>query len=154
MRTFFLNFGNFRECRICIPTTFCSDFIALVPNTHQLRWFSSRWLISLEWVQSLCQCLISLSLDWFSHKLGFQFYPYPKQGLKNCFFMFSESTLDDWCLNYLTIRLCRFTTNSSWITLWASKVYPLFGQFHTKLITPRTFQKSNLSKNYVSHLIH
>jgi len=66
-RTFFLNIGNFRECRTSIPTTLCSDFIALVPDTHQLWWFFSRWLISLKWVQPLCHCLISLSLDWFSH---------------------------------------------------------------------------------------
>ena len=36
INSFFLNIGNFRECRISIPTTFCSDFFALVPNTHQL----------------------------------------------------------------------------------------------------------------------
>ena len=62
------------------------------------------------------------------------------------FFIFSWSTLDDWCLNYSTIQLCRFTTNSSWITLWASKGYSLFGQSHTKLITPRTSQISKIFK--------
>ena len=40
----------------------------------------------------------------------------------------------------------KLTTSLSWITLWASKGYPLFGQFHTKLITPRTFPKSQIIK--------
>ena len=128
-------------------------YLTLVPNTHQLRWFFSRWLISLKWIQLLCHCLISLSLDWFSHKVGFQYYPYLQQGHKNRFLFYSQSTLDDWCLNYSTIWLCRFTTNSSRNTLWASYGYPLFSQFHTELITLSTSQNSkNCQKTFVSKI--
>ena len=73
----FFKVGNFRECRTSIPTTLCSDFIALVPDTHQLWWFFSRWLISLKWIQLLCHCLISLSLDWFSHESRISVLPLP-----------------------------------------------------------------------------
>ena len=73
----FFKVGNFRECRTSIPTTLCSDFIALVPNTHQLWWFFSRWLISLKWIQLLCHYLISLSLDWFGHESRISVLPLP-----------------------------------------------------------------------------
>ena len=43
----------------------------------------------------------------------------------------------------------KLTTSLSWITLWASKGYPLFSQSHTELATLSTVPKlSKLSKNF------
>ena len=76
-------------CRNCEYLQLKAQILfALVPNTHQLRWFISVWLRLLMWVQPLCHYLISLSLDWFSHKVGFQYYPYLQQGHKNRFLFF------------------------------------------------------------------
>jgi len=40
-----------------------------------------------------------------------------------------------------------------WTTLWASKGYPLFGQFHTEFITLCTFPKLQIFKKLNKNLI-
>ena len=131
----------------------------------RLRFYCPLYLLPISYDDSLYRWLVyvkvsitSVVLLYLSEfrliqpQVGISVLPLPKTRSKELLlYVFRKYILQLLSQGIVNIKP---NTNSpqvsEWITLWASKVYPLFGQSHTELITLYTFRFPNCQKTFVS----